>query len=393
MGLTFIHTADWQLGKPFAAIDDPHKRSLVQQARIDAIGRIGHAAAQAGADFVLVAGDLFDSPSADRPTVSAACSAIGQMKLPVMVIPGNHDHGGPGSVWEQDFFRREQSALAPNLRVFRESVPFEAESVMILPCPLLRRAVTTDPTEWLRSPTIYDGLPSDKPRILLAHGTTQRFSVQWDEEEEASSTRNLVDLERLPAAEIDYIALGDWHGTKQINQRAWYAGTPEPDRFPKGADYDAGNILVVDIERGGVPEIRKTRSAALHWAELSHDFADDTGLTELAGRLDALIGQRANADLLRLTLTGSLGMEASGRLEQVLESLEARLLRLKLINRTVIAPTDEEIRELTRRGSDPLIANVAMRLLELSQGEDEEARVARTALRELHATCLQEASQ
>ena len=33
----FLHTADWQIGKPFAGIRDPHKRSLIQQARIEAI--------------------------------------------------------------------------------------------------------------------------------------------------------------------------------------------------------------------------------------------------------------------------------------------------------------------------------------------------------------------
>ena len=75
--MTFIHTADWQIGKPFAGIADAHKRALVQQERIEAIKRIGRVAQENRAEFVLVAGDLFDSPSADRGTVSAACSGIG----------------------------------------------------------------------------------------------------------------------------------------------------------------------------------------------------------------------------------------------------------------------------------------------------------------------------
>ena len=83
--MKFIHTADWQIGKTFAGISDSHKRSLVQQARIEVIEKIGLVAEDAGAGFILVAGDLFDSPSADKATVSAACSAIGQMKLPVIV--------------------------------------------------------------------------------------------------------------------------------------------------------------------------------------------------------------------------------------------------------------------------------------------------------------------
>ena len=44
MTTRFLHTADWQLGKPFAGIDDPQKRALVQQERLQVIRRIGDAA-------------------------------------------------------------------------------------------------------------------------------------------------------------------------------------------------------------------------------------------------------------------------------------------------------------------------------------------------------------
>ena len=93
--MKFLHTADWQIGKPFARISDENKRALVRNARIEAIVRIGDVARETGAEFIVVAGDLFDSPSADKATVSAACSAMGKLGMPVYVIPGNHDHGGP----------------------------------------------------------------------------------------------------------------------------------------------------------------------------------------------------------------------------------------------------------------------------------------------------------
>jgi hypothetical protein len=31
--ITFLHTADWQLGKPFASITDPAKRARVSNTR------------------------------------------------------------------------------------------------------------------------------------------------------------------------------------------------------------------------------------------------------------------------------------------------------------------------------------------------------------------------
>jgi DNA repair exonuclease SbcCD nuclease subunit len=388
--MRFVHTADWQIGKPFARILDPRKRALVQQARVDVIKQIGTAARDGGAAFVLVGGDLFDSSSADKATVSAACSAIGQIGVPVFAIPGNHDHGGPGSFWDQEFFRREQGALAPNMTVLLEATPFECESAVILPCPPLRRTAIGDPTAWLRSAHVYAGLPAGKPRVVLAHGSTQVFSGGWDDEGEGDSVADLIDLGRIPEGEIDFVALGDWHGTKQVGPKAWYSGTPEPDRFPKGEDHDAGNILVVDAERGGVPSVGKVRTGKLVWAELSFDLADDLALSALESQLISLLGRRTGEDLLHLSLSGSLGIEASNRLGQMLESLEARLLRLKLADRTLVAPTDEEIQALTEGGGNPLIARVARELVDRAAGQGEVAAVARVALRELHAVWAQE---
>lgn len=383
----FLHTADWQIGKPFAGIRDDHKRSLVQHARVEAIKRVGGVARDRGAEFVLVAGDLFDSPSASRSTVSAACSAIGQIGLPVFVIPGNHDHGGPGSIWDLPYFLREQSTLAPNLTVLLQPVPLEIESAVLLPCPLLRRRVALDPTQWLRELDFYRDLPSDKPRIVIAHGSTQTFIGKWEDDEEDGSVGNLLELSRLPESEIDYIALGDWHGTKKIQANAWYSGTPEIDRFPKGADNEPGNVLLVEVGRGAPPQVAVEATAALRWSELTFDFADDAALDEFDDRINSLTGQRANEDLLRLTLSGSIGIQASDRLEETLESLTARLLRLNAVNLTRIAPTRAEIDALTQRTADPIIAEVARRLVERSSGDSEDANVARTALRELHAAC------
>jgi DNA repair exonuclease SbcCD nuclease subunit len=310
--------------------------------------------------------------------------------VPVVAIPGNHDNAGPGSVWEQGFFKREQEALAPNLMVLLEAAPRDLGSAVILPCPLASRTVVSDPTEWLRSPDVYESLPADKPRIVLAHGSTQSFSGSWDEEAEADSVTNLIDVSRLPEPEIDYLALGDWHGTKQVSTKAWYAGTPEPDRFSKGGDHDPGNILVVEVSRGGIPRVVKSHVARFNWVEMAFDFGDDSALSDFEGRLGSLVGQRANEDLLRLSLTGSLGIEASNRLGLILESLEARLLRVKLSDQTVIAPTDAEIQALTQTATSPLIARVAVQLVEQADGDGDDASVARVALRELHAVWKQE---
>jgi DNA repair exonuclease SbcCD nuclease subunit len=50
--IRFIHTADWQLGKPFGRMLD-EARVALQEARLDAIDAIARLAADKGAEDVL----------------------------------------------------------------------------------------------------------------------------------------------------------------------------------------------------------------------------------------------------------------------------------------------------------------------------------------------------
>lgn len=161
------------------------------------------------------------------------------------------------------------------------------------------------------------------------------------------------------------------------------------DRFVKGDDHDPGNVLAVNAQRGGLPEVKPVRTSRFGWHELSHSFASDTDLVQLETLLNNVTNSRAGQDLLRLELRGSLTIEASVRLEALLETWRARLLRLKLSNATAIAPSEAEIQALTLRASDPLISRVAARLVQLAAGNTEEAAAAQMALRELHAAALQ----
>jgi len=381
--MTFLHTADWQMGKPFARIEDEQKRALVRQERIQVLSRIGVHAQEQRAEFILVAGDLFDSPSPDKATVSATCAAIGALKLPVYAIPGNHDHGGPGSVWEQPFFIHERQALAPNLTLLLQAQALELDSAVLLPCPLLHQHETGDTTAWLRG-TDFSAFGT-KTRIVIAHGTVQDFGPAGDDENEPSIA-NYLDLARLPMEELDYIALGDWHGMKQINPKSWYSGTPEPDRFPRGAGNLPGQILAVTVERNQNPQVIPLSTGRLRWHEMEHTLSEEAGLASLEKALTSDLNLGTGLDLLRLTLNGQLGISALTELESLISTWQARLLRLRLHQKISIAPTEEEITALTHRTDAPLIAKVAEQLLAQCRTEGESAEIARSALRQLHAT-------
>jgi DNA repair exonuclease SbcCD nuclease subunit len=385
MSVKFIHTADLQLAKPYGSIQDDDKRIELKNVRFEVFTSIKKRVEEEGAKFVVIAGDMFDSPTPTNPDVSKVCSLIHAIKVPVYVIPGNHDHGGKGSVWHQDFFIREQASLAPNLVILLEPKAIEIDHAILFPCPLLRRHESGDLTAWLR--TIDTSVfPANKPRIILAHGTTQDFSSGSSLDEEYA-VANFIDLARLPENEFDYIALGDWHGTKKVGNKAWYAGTPEIDRFIKGAENKPGHVLLVEADCKKEPVVTEIRTTKVEWYEKEFEFLDENSLAVFESEIDHLIGTSVSSHLLKLGLTGHLGLADFTKLESIIEVLESRLLRVKLDNKVTITPTSEELETLKNRTDDPLISSVAEKLFTEITNGSENAEVAKVALRELYAAC------
>lgn len=375
--MRFLHTADWQIGKPFQSIQDHTKREALRQQRLETIRKLGELIQSEKADFVVVCGDLFDSATPDQATVSALCSAVGSLGVPVYAIPGNHDFGGPGCIWKQEFFLREQKELAQNFHILFESTPVVLDKAVLLPCPLLRRHESSDPTAWLR--TEPEGLQEDLPRIILAHGSTQGFSSSGESDQD--STINRINLDQLPASTYDYIALGDWHGMKEIMPNAWFSGSPEQDRFAKGENNLPGRVVLVETEGHGKPvKMTPHTVGQIGWHVLDpFSLTGDEDLETLETQIEDCVGKRTGKDLLQLSLSGSLSFGGAEHLDQLIESLQSRLIRLRLNQDVQIEPTPEELEALTQ-SNDPLIAQVAASL----QADSEDDPLARDALRELH---------
>jgi DNA repair exonuclease SbcCD nuclease subunit len=386
--LRLIHTADWQIGKPYGTVADDQKRFRLQQERLAAIGRIRDAVRQQQAELVLVAGDLFDSPTPATTAVLEVLERIGEMEVPVLVIPGNHDHGAPGTVWHRDDFQRHQRQLAPNLQLLLERQPLLLEQAVVLPCPLLRNQDSSDPCQWLQN-LDWKGLPAELPRIVLAHGGVHGFGARdYDRDEEAQAgANNLIDLAALPAAQLDYIALGDWHNLKQVSAQAWYPGTPEPDRFDQGEDNQRGQVLLAELERGIAPTITPLPTGRVCWHNISFRFSGDGDLDRFERQLEELTAGRVARDLLRLEVSGSLSLAGHRRYQQLIDDLEHRLLRLRIKGDCQQAPEAGELEQLIARSDDPLIAQVAQqlqhRLSRESDPDSEDAARIRTALCEL----------
>ena len=384
----FIHTADWQIGKPYHRVKDEQKRFKLIQERLNAISRIREAAQINGSKFVLIAGDLFDSPTPSSSSVTEVLEIIGEINIPVIVIPGNHDHGALGTVWYTENFKKYQKQMAPNFSLLIESHPFEIEDAVVLPCPLLRNKDNTDPTLWLRNFN-WNTISTSKPRIVLAHGSVRQFGGQnYNIDEEAQSgANNLINLDHLPKDEIDYIALGDWHNLKQVSENAWYSGTPEADRFDQGEDNHRGQVLQIDVARHEKPEVKSIATGRIKWHNLNFRFNSDKDLDRFERQIEDLTAGRVSRDLLRVEISGSLSLSGYSRFESLKADLENKLLRLRIKGECHKVPEAEELEKLTSSIEDPLIAQVASKLKERLNREDqdsEQASITRLALCELY---------
>ena len=366
--MKLLHTADLQLGMPFLRVPGDRGAKL-RELRLESIGRLAEVAREERVDLVLVAGDLFDANTVDDRVVVQAMTRFRDMALPVVVIPGNHDHcAGPSSVYRRASFR---DSRPDNVVVCETREPHVALGgrAVILPAPLVQRHEVADTTAHITRDLGRDLAPN-AIRIGLAHGDV----VGFKRDDEGDST-NFIDPARAEAADLDYLALGDWHGMKRISERVWYSGAPEPTSFKQN---DPGYALVVDIAAHGAPAIVTPRRVArTRWLAREVDLhgADDVAaleswLASLEAPLDSVV---------KLEMRGALSLADAEKLDGVVARADAQLLYLNATSRVLPLASEEELASIARDG---YVKDAVDRLLAIARSED--GRRAALALQMLH---------
>jgi DNA repair exonuclease SbcCD nuclease subunit len=311
MTFTFIHSADWHLGKPFGQFPDALSGEL-RAVRFDVIEKLASLARVSNATHVLVGGDVFDASDTARGDVLRALERMKKFAgVTWVLLPGNHDPLSIGGVWD----RARRISLPANVVLIERSEPIHlTDNVALLPSPLLSKNAATDPTAWMDQAVTAPGVM----RIGLAHGAVQDFSQDGD-----ANARIAPD--RAKRAGLSYLALGDWHGTLKVADGFWYAGTPEPDRFP---DNDPGNALVVRLD-GAKAAVDKRAVGAFQWRKKTAALTSAADLEVLSKRLAADITDDQKT-LMQLSLTGHLLASEQTSLDEFGELWAARLKHLVL---------------------------------------------------------------
>lgn len=353
-----LHTADWQIGRQFGRFA-PDDAVALAEARITVIERIATIATKENVDAVLVAGDVFDSQTVSDRTIRRTFNAMHGFAGPWIMIPGNHDAALAESVWHRAI---RLGAIPSNIRVALEPevMTFSELGFVVLAAPLTQRQTYSDLTEW------FDGVESEPGllRIGLAHGSMQGVLA------EDIDSPNPIAANRAQQARLDYLALGDWHGCKQIDDLTWYSGTPEQERFKDNA---AGHVLIVDLLGIGMPPQVQPQLVGQHqWHQWNERITVASDLDQLLDRL----ATQPTSTVLDLTLSGEIDLVGQQRLMQALAVAEARYRSLQSnMSDLRLEPTDADIAGLK---ADGYVGEVIAELRELQHVESAEA--ARDAL-------------
>jgi DNA repair exonuclease SbcCD nuclease subunit len=204
-----------------------------------------------GADVVILAGDTFDSHRVPQDLIERAASVIAGARLPIVLLPGNHDPAVAEAV-----YRGRALAAVKNLHV----IGVTHEDSIVLP-PLSLEI-------WGRAHRDYDDMiPFEIGRERRSRRTRWQIAVAHGHYEPAPDRSRgprpswLIGDAEIAATGADYVALGHWNRAVRVGNGsvpAHYSGSPEY----------AGTVNVVRLsEAAGVTVTRAPLDIARETAE------------------------------------------------------------------------------------------------------------------------------
>ena len=370
LALKLLHTADWHLGRRFPSFT-PEAQLELMRARMSVIDAILGSAAHNQVDAVLCAGDLFDDPQPEEEWWRPLAEKLRRHATParpVVLLPGNHDFLGPGTVYHPDHPFRH--ALPEHVHVVDRD-DFElrlSPDAVLCSRPCRSRAEGLDLAMAL--PARREGDTSI--RIGMVHGST--FDMDGCE------TNFPIAREAAGVRGFDYLAIGDTHAYRVYDppeHPTVYPGAPEPTSF---GERDVGHVALVFFgRRRRRPLIRPEWVARFTW---------DERVIEDMPTLRRLRDEDLHRTVLRLQLRMRLHPAERDELDEILRALagtsssHGRAAVLQ-IDRSGLVLDATDLGDALD-GAPAVLVETAARLRARAQGGGEDGEIAQRALYHLY---------
>ncbi|AMO62765.1 DNA repair exonuclease [Mycolicibacterium phlei] len=370
--MRFVHTADWQLGMTRYFLNG-EAQPRYSAARREAVVTLGGIAAEAGAEFVVVAGDVFEHNQLAPREVSLSLEAMRAAGVPIYLLPGNHDPLDASSVYRSALFTSECPA---NVTVLDRAGVYEVRpGLELVAAPWTSKHPTSDPVAGVLADLPADGTT----RIVVGHGGVDIFVP----DPERPSLIRLAALEdAVERGAVHYVALGDKHSRMQVGStgRIWYSGSPEVTNYDD-IETDPGHVLVVDVDEADPAHpVRVEARKVGRWRFVTLERAVDNSrdITDLDINLDQFPDKERT--VVRLVLTGSLTVTDQAALDECVAKYDRRFAALRIdekLSEIAVLPADGEFDDL---GIGGFAAAAVDELVATARSDGEDADDARAAL-------------
>ena len=334
--MKILHSADWHLDSPIQG-RTPEQAQFLKRALLTVPWQIASIAKAENCDLMLLAGDLFDGPYSPE-SLRALKKALEEVKIPVVITPGNHDYTGPLSPWLNENW-------PANVHIFTSG---QMQSIVLpeLDCRIYGAAFSG-----AEAPGMLQDFHANGPEqyhIGILHGDPTQ----------ATSPYCPITAEQIRTSGLDYLALGHIHkgDTLQAGKTlcAW-PGCPMGRGFD---ELDTKGVLIVQLEETCSTRLLPLDVPQFHWLEAPV-------ITDAQTAVANCLPAAGNTDFYRVILSG----ESDAIDIETLTASFSQFPNLELRDRTV-PPIDL----WASAGEDTLEGVYFRLLLDAMEGQDETLR-------------------
>src|SRR5262249_37142988 len=315
--LRFIHAADLHLDSPFRGVGDVSSelRDQLQDSTLGALHRIVDHTIDSKADFLLIAGDVYDSRDRSLRALLAfrrQMERLVERDISVYIVHGNHD---PLNGWGSEF------QLPPNVTTFSGRTDTE---------PYIRRGreiATITGVSYTRERVMENLAASFKAggnspySVAVLHTNVGRPPGHADY---APAT-----VEELSEAGFDYWALGHVHTRSVLSttpSTIVYPGNPQGrharESGPRGC-------YQVDVDTHGRANLQFIETNLVRWGHIEVSIARHSKLSSLIDSMldkgHAMACEFAGPTIVRWTITGNGILHRELRKEGIEEDLRQEM--------------------------------------------------------------------
>jgi len=292
-----VHAADLHLDSPFRGSADarPALKDRLQSATLGALERVVGHTIGAKADFLIIAGDLYDSKDRSLRALVAfrkQMERLADRNIPVFIVHGNHD---PLNGWGSSF------QLPANVRTFgsrTDTEPFlrfGREVAQIVGVSYTRERVTDNLA------SSFTAAPDAPYSIAVLHAN---IGHQAGHADYAPAT-----VDDLVTAGFNYWALGHVHTRSILAKEPAMVVYPGNTQGRNPRESGPRGCYQVDVDTHGRAHLEFVDTSVVRWAHIELSIRDCAGMDQL---VDSMLREARNASagfdgptVVRCTIRGN----------------------------------------------------------------------------------------